>query len=124
MPAERHVHFDADGNQTGHTIVERESRIDDTDRVELLALAQHDAEVGPCGYHPVIAKDTANTFTPESDVCPVCAAMDVWNRVLAEEDKVPHDAPARTPRASDGRQSYMRMLTPQQAAARATSPEP
>lgn len=118
VPAERHVHYDADGNQAGYTIVERESRIDDSDRAELLALAQHDAEVGPCGYHPLIASDPTNTFTPETQVCPVCAAMDLWNRVLNEQDNVPHDAPAKTPRPSDGRHSYMRMLTPEQAAAR------
>lgn len=117
VPAERHVHYDTHGNETGYTIVEREARIDDADRVELLALAQYEAEVCSCGWHPIIADDPANTFTPEDRICPNCAGMAVWGRIKHEDDeRVPHDAPARTPRPSDGRHSYMRMLTPQQAA--------
>lgn len=118
VPAERHVHYAADEvTVTGYTVVERESRIDDADRVELLALMQHDAEVGPCGYHPVIATDPENVFTPETQKCPVCAAMAVWERVLNEQDTVPHDAPAKQPRPSDGRHSFMRWMTPEQAEA-------
>jgi hypothetical protein len=125
VPAERHLHFDADGNATGYTIVERESRIDDADRTELMALAQHDAAIGPCGYHPIIAKDEANTFTPETDICPVCAAIDKWNRMLDEQDKkISPDAPATEPRPSDGRHSYMRMLSPEQAAAARANASP
>lgn len=57
-------------------------------------------------------------FTPETRTCEVCGGQAVWGRVLADEDKsVPHDAPPKTPRPSDGRHSYMRMLTPEQAAA-------
>jgi hypothetical protein len=123
VPAEKHTHYAADGETvTGFTVVERESRIDDADRVELLALAEHDAQICRCGFHPLIAMDDSNTFTPETRTCPVCAAQAVWNRVLDEDDKVPHDAPARTPRPSDGRESYMRMLTPQQVATAKISP--
>ena len=120
VPAEQHTHYAADGETiTGYTVVERESRIDDADRIEIMALLRHDAELSPCGFHPVIANDTDNTFTPESQTCPVCAAMALWDRVQAEQDKqaVPPDAPAKHPRPSDGRHSYMRMLTPQQAQA-------
>jgi hypothetical protein len=80
-------------------------------------LAQHDAEVCRCGWHPILADDKSNSFTPEVRVCPVCAGRAGWDRVLDEQDKVPHDAPAKTARPSDGRHSYMRMLTPEQAAA-------
>lgn len=97
-------------------MVERESRVDDADRIELLAMARHDAEVCHCGYHPSLTDDEANVFTPESRFCQVCGGQAVWGRVQAEQDKsVPHDAPAKTPRPSDGRHSYMRMLTPEQA---------
>lgn len=118
VPAERHTHYDTEGNPTGYTIVERESRIDDGDRVELLALAQYEAQLCSCGWHPLVADDKDNVFTPEDRICPNCAGMAVWSRIHAEEDaKVPHNAPARTSRPSDGRHSYMRMLTPEQAAA-------
>jgi hypothetical protein len=119
-PAERHLHYDADDNLTGYTVVEREARIDDGDRLDIMSLLRHDAEVCTCGYHPSIANDESNTFTPETSVCQVCGGMDLWNRVLADGDKDLHDQPAQKPRPSDGRHSYMRMLTPEQAdAARA-----
>lgn len=112
-PTETQHHFDADGNPTGSTIIVRESRIDDIDRAELLALARFESEVCQCGYHPLLAEDKANNFTPETHVCPVCAAQAVWNRVLqAEEKSVPPDASPMSSRPSDGRRSYMRMLPP------------
>lgn len=119
MPSETHRHYDADGNLTGFTVVERESRVDDADRIEMLALARYEAEVCDCGYHSSLTEDEANTFTPETHTCRVCGGQAVWNRILADQDQsVPHDAPAKTPRPSDGRKSYMRMLTPEQVAAR------
>lgn len=100
---------------TGYTVVDRESRIDDADRLELLGLARFEAEVCDCGYHPSIARDESIVWTPESQTCPVCAGQAVWGRVEGERDKsVPHDAPAKTPRPSDGRKSFMRMATPEQ----------
>lgn len=127
MPAERHTHYDTHGNPTGYTLVERESRVDDADRLDILALLRHDAEVCSCGYHPSIARDPDNNWQPETQKCPVCAGQAVWQRVLGEDDKgVPQDAPPMRPRPSDGRHSYMRMLTPEQASAAQAkaSPEP
>jgi len=129
VPAERHEHYDPDGNLTGYTIVERESRIDDGDRAELLGLARYEAELCMCGYHPSLTDpDAGNVFTPESRTCHVCGGMAVWQRIEHEQQaKTPHDAPPRTPRHLDGRHSYMRMLTPQEAeaaqASRGSAPE-
>lgn len=98
-------------------MVERESRVDDADRIELLALARHDAETGPCGFHPSIAEDEANDFTPATHKCPLCEALDVQRRVLGEQDKASQDWPPEKPRPGDGRHLYMRLMTPEQAQA-------
>lgn len=112
VPTVTEYHFDPDGNPTGYTVIERESRIDDIDRAELLALAQYESEVCDCGYHPSLTDDKGNTFQPETRTCNVCAGQALWHRVLADQDKaVPHDAPPKVPRPSDGRRSYMRMLS-------------
>lgn len=121
VPAERHEHYDAQDNLTGYTVVIRESRIDDADRAEFLGLARFDREVahGSCGFHPSIADDEDNVFTPETHTCPVCAGLAQWERVLHEQDekaaKASPNAPARTPRPSDGRIPYMRFLSPDEA---------
>lgn len=116
MPAERHDHFDAEGNFIGHTDVTRQSRVDDADRGEILGLARYELEVCRCGYHPSLTEDESNVWTPESRVCPVCKHEAVWHRIEVEHDAhIPHDAPPKTERYMDGRHSWMRMLTPQQA---------
>jgi hypothetical protein len=118
VPAEKHLHYDATGNLTGWTVVERESRIDDADRADLLGLARYELEVCSCGYHPSIADDPENIFQPASKKCPVCGGLDVWHRILHEQDEqaTPKDAPPKQPRPSDGRKTYMRRLTPDEAA--------
>lgn len=119
VPAERHEHFDAEGNLTGYTVVIRESRIDDADRASLLGLAMFEDQVCRCGFHPSIADDDDNTFTPEARKCPVCAGEAQWSRMLSDEDEkaskaAPH-APPGAPRPSDGRYPYMRFLSPAEA---------
>lgn len=118
-PAEKHLHYDAEGTLTGWTVVERESRIDDTDAADLMALARFEREVCSCGYHPSIAEDEANTFTPESRVCPVCAGETAWKRVLGKQDEAwehdHKDADPKAPRPSDGRRTWMRMVPPTEA---------
>jgi hypothetical protein len=119
VPAEKHTHYDKHGNETGYTIVERESRIDDADRTDLLALAQYEAEICACGYHPSIAYDEANTFQPVDRKCPVCAGISTWGRVHQEADEAAgkslKDAPPLTPRPWDGRHSYMQLVNPDKA---------
>lgn len=121
VPAETHTHYAADGETvTGYTVVERESRIDDGDRADLLALSLYEQQLCKCGFHPSIANDPDNDFQPVDVVCPVCAGSDGWVRVLQERDepvmKAMKDAPAQQPRPWDGRHSYVQQLTPQQAA--------
>lgn len=120
VPAEKHTHYDAQGNETGYTVVERESRIDDADRADLLALAQYEAEICQCGYHPLIANDPANKFRPTDRVCPVCAGISAWGRVHHDADEAAgrslKEAPATTPRPWDGRHSFMQLLNPDDAA--------
>lgn len=120
VPSETHTHYAPDGTTvTGYTVVERESRINDADRADLLALMQYQAAVCDCGFHPSIATDTNNVFQPGSRVCPVCAGAAVWQRVLSDGDEkaTSKDAPPTQPRPSDGRRAYMSLLSPQQAAA-------
>lgn len=116
VPTETHKHYDAAGAYLGETIVERESRIDDVDRTDLLALLRHDAEVCACGFHPSVANDEGNDFSPGSRVCPVCEGASVWSRVLADGDekaqKSMKDVDLMKPRPWDGRVTFMRMLPP------------
>jgi hypothetical protein len=112
VPAERHLHYDAEGTYTGHTVIERESRLDDVERADIIALLTHDREVCQCNFHPSVAQDPEATFTPDTYKCPVCAGQAVWQRVLSEQDQaVKSDAPAKQPRPSDGRHSYMRFAS-------------
>ena len=108
VPAERHLHYDADGVLTGWTVVERESRIDDADRADLLGLGQFEAETGPCGHHPATADDDV---TPRARVCPKCAGLDAWYRHLHAQDekwaKEHEDAKPLDSRPSDGRQVFL-----------------
>jgi hypothetical protein len=120
VPAERHEHFDADDNLTGYTIVIRESRIDDADRAALLGLAQFEAELSPCGFHPSVASDPDNAWAFEVDECLVCAALAQGDRDLQDKDRKwseanPNAAP-RAKRPSDGQHGYMRFLSPHEAA--------
>lgn len=119
VPAERHEHYDAEDHLTGYTVVIRESRIDDADRAALLGLALFEDQVCRCGFHPSIADDESNVFTPETHTCPVCAGLAQWERVLHDQDekaaKATPDAPARASRPSDGRVPYMRFLSPHEA---------
>jgi hypothetical protein len=120
VPAETHKHYDAAGNLTGWTVVEREPRIDDVDRNDLLALAKYEAEICQCGFHPSVANDPENVFQPGARTCPVCAGAAVWQRVLHagdEKAKGSKDAPPTAPQAADGRLAFMRLLSPQEAAA-------
>lgn len=116
VPTETHTHYDKHGNETGFTVVERESRIDDADRADLLALAQYEAELCTCGYHPLIANDKTIDVSPVDKTCQVCAGISAWGRVHADADEKAADTlkglPPTDPRPWDGRHSYM-SLTPQ-----------
>lgn len=94
-------------------VVERESEWSDEDRNRLLGLMQYEREVGPCGYHPVVATDEKNQFMPHEEWCPVCAGLDRYRRIQAEQDKVEDERGEPTgARKADGRVTWMRLLSP------------
>lgn len=105
---------------TGYTVVEREPRLTDLDRHDLEALAMYEADLCVCGS-PITLGDQNRTHSPDSRVCPTCAAAAVWNRVLGDQDeqwkKANKDAAPKVRRPWDGRHLTMRFLTPTQAAA-------
>ena len=121
VPAERHLHYDAEGNLTGWTVVEREPRLNDADRADLIGLARFENEVCRCGYHPSLANNPDNDFTPETVHCPVCGGQAAWDRELHERDKAAEKGEqfteaqvraARAPRPADGRRTFMRPMGP------------
>lgn len=70
-----------------------------------------------CGWHESLTNDKANHFTFEDRVCPVCAGVAQYGRVLAERDEVAEKrlgekAPARAKRPGDGRRTFTKMLGP------------
>jgi hypothetical protein len=120
-PAERHEHYDPDGNLTGYTVVTREPEWSDDDRNRLLALARFEGETcHGCGYHESLTDpDGPNVFMPATRVCPVCAGADQYRRVESDADEKAREAikgrPSRTPLPSDGRTTYMELLDPVRA---------
>jgi len=79
----------------------------------MLALADYERKVhSVCGLHDSIAK-TDPDITIVDDVCPLCQAVEVELRRRADEEHAAEeDADASTPRASDGRSTYVQLLRP------------
>lgn len=89
----------------------------------MLALAQYESELCQCGNHYSVTEDPSNVFMPTERVCRVCAGMDQYSRIQQAADAAAdknrsESAPPQTPRASDGRQTYLRPLSPEEVAAR------
>ena len=118
-PTETHTHYDADGNVTGRTVVTREPEWDDAERDQMLALVEYEAGVCDCGFHEsVIDPDTLHV-TFDDRVCPVCAGATQYRRHLDDRDDeflkgLGKDAPARTPRPSDGRRTFIKPVPPRE----------
>jgi hypothetical protein len=71
VPAERHEHFDTDGNLTGWTVVTREPEWLDEDRRQMADLAEVEAGSCPgCGWHESLMEGDDNVFGPVDRVCP------------------------------------------------------
>ena len=121
VPRERHEHYDPDGTLTGFTVVVREAEWLDSDIGELMTLADVEAHsCSRCGWHESLTGDRSNVFTPEHDMCPVCAGMDRWERMQAADDRrwveQHKDARPAEPRPTDGRgQTRMTLLSPEEA---------
>lgn len=116
-PTERHDHYDAAGEFTGHTIITREPEWDDRTRNRHLANAEFRAAVhAGCGLHDSIASDDPY-FTIEDSKCPVCAAIDAQMRSrAAQEHEREKDLSASAPHAADGRTTHVRLLRPDEIA--------
>lgn len=99
-------------------IVEREPEFSDNDRNRLLGLAFYQGTVGPCGYsHEFVTNDPDIAGMPHDITCVFCAGLDRFERVRHDrEEKQGKDKPPSAPRASDGRQTVMRILTQEEAA--------
>lgn len=70
-------------------------------------------------------------FEPTEDVCPVCAGAALFGRIQRARDEevreqIPKDAnkrpDPRKPDPADGRQTFMRLLSPEEAAERRKKP--
>ena len=116
VPRERHEHFDAEGNLTGFTVVERESEWLESDVRELLELARVEGDSCPgCGWHHSFTDDQTNVFEPKDHVCPVCATKTRRERLLAHrEGEAYKDSPPEAQRPSDGRYSTFALLSPEE----------
>lgn len=106
---------------TGTTVVTREVEWSDLDRESLQALAVYESGICDCGHHASLTSDTANLFRLEERVCLVCKSTAQYARIQqAKDDEASKDsdgkpaAPAKE-RPSDGRRSYIRMVTPEEA---------
>lgn len=120
--SERHEHFDPDGNLTGFTVVVREPEWLDSDVRELMELADVEAHsCRGCGWHESMTNPASgHTYSPENDICSVCAGRERWDRMLHAQDKAwdekHKDARPAAPRPTDGRQpTYMTLLSPEEA---------
>jgi len=107
VPAERHTHYDAEGNETGYTVVERESRFSDADRAEFLALSFYERDLcGDCGTSISLGEQDVDV-RPGTRHCTACAAIAGMSRILAVQDEAAserlQDAPPQEPRPGDGR---------------------
>jgi len=117
VPAERHEHYDPDGNLTGFTVVIRESAWLDSDVAQLLEVAQVEAESCPgCGWHESFTDDPDTPFAATATFCQVCAGEAQYRRHLAAEDARFDESAAQplTPRPADGRRVRM-TITPTDA---------
>lgn len=124
-PTETHEHFYEDGLLV-RTVVTREPEWDDEQRNLMLALAQYKAELCDCGNHISLTDDPSNVFQPTERVCAVCAGADRYTRVQQEADEkaIGEKPSAHTPRPSDGRRTYMRLLPPDEVAAARAKRQP
>ena len=104
-------------------MTEVESEWSDADRADSLALDLYLDGICACGHHVSLTKDKTVGFEPTTRTCGVCGSGDVYGRTLQADDdayekQLGENAPPTTPRPSDGRHSFVRMLTPAEKADR------
>jgi len=118
-PEERHVYLDAAGQpcrqgEAHSSVVEREPLWLSADRVALEALRIYESKVCRCGFHQSIAHNPDLSARIQEDFCPICAAMDKWERVQRKNDEraeqmLGKSAPVLAPRPADGRHTYVQI---------------
>lgn len=98
---------------------------DDATRFRALGLRQYDDDCCPgCGLHQSILDDPdGNVFTFEERTCRVCAAQDVFGRVVADahekaKKQMGENPSPRAARPDDGHRIYIRRATRDEVAAR------
>lgn len=118
-PTETHTHYDADGNLTGYTVVEREPEWTPTRRARVKALERYDADsCSGCGLHKSILENPEeNVFVFEDHYCDMCRAEAVHGRVKEAEHqeadkRLGDNPPPRAIRAKDGWHTTRRRATP------------
>ena len=105
-------------------MVKREPAWTDDDRTQMLALARYEAHVcSGCGFHKSLANDPANHFMPEDEFCLLCQQLAPWQRVRDADDDAAEKALGENPspsakRPTDGRTTFLRMLSPDEVAKR------
>lgn len=112
-------------------VVTREPEWDDASREAMEALALYEAGVcSGCGIHHSLSSNLENVFTFQAETCNTCAGSDRYARIVGAADekarKAHQDAPPASPLPSDGRKTYLRMMSPDEVAEarakRASSP--
>lgn len=98
-------------------MVHREPEWTDDERDKMLDLAAYEAEVHEtCGLHDSVAK-TDPDLQVVTDVCPICAGIELNMRVIGETDRqirkgMGDPPPAHEPDPADGRRISLRANVP------------
>lgn len=102
-----------------------ESEWDDAERAKMLAFAEYEANVGECGHYHGDTTDEGEFFfdMKTAKPCPVCAAKDRFERVLAKKDsewvkqhsKRDEGPSADQPWPGDGRVTYVNRVPKEEA---------
>lgn len=121
-PAEFHeYHYDDEGRVASVTVT-REVEWDDESRDDMLALAHYEAGICECGFHSSLTSDPSNFFTIEQSRCLVCKGAAVHSRIQQAADdeeiaRMGEDPPPDRVRPDDGRRTYLRPMTSDEAQA-------
>lgn len=103
------------------TVVTRDAEWDDDQRQRMLAYLEYEDGVCGCGFHESLTQDKSNVFTFEHSTCPVCRGKDRYARMMAAQDDEARRAlgekpPPSAPLPSDGRTTFVKMLSDREAA--------
>ena len=119
VPEERHTHYDADGNMTGWTVVEREPYWLPSDYSGIEALREYRSQTCSRGHHEFYRQHEADLhLTFAQKTCWICKAIDQHDRgqQAADErfEKGLGEKPSPiAPRPADGRETFIRFKPPE-----------